>query len=267
MENIILLYNPRAGNALFRQMLDFFLATFMQKNLEVRIFRSNEPGDMAVYLENCSFEKTKAIFIAGGDGSVHEVVNTLLKCHCQIPLGVIPTGTDNDFAKELGMPKDVQQAIVQLSKMKTVRRDIGEVNGCYFVYECAGGSMANVGASVSTDMKNSMGKSAYYIHGVKQLSRTRRMQIILRDGETVQEEEVVYFHIRLQGNGKLVFRGIPIGIDTILMPSKKIIRREITSLLLETAEPIITNLDGDVGPETPIHVKVHPNAMRFIVGA
>jgi len=265
MENIILLYNPRAGNALFHHMLDFFFATFTKKNFEIRVFRSMEPGDLAVYLGQCSLQNTRAIFVAGGDGSVHEVVNALMPRHCQIPIGIIPAGTDNDFAGKLGLSKDVEQAILQLAEMKTAYRDIGEANGQYFVYECVGGSMADVGTGVSMDMKNSMGKSAYYLKGVRQLPKTRRFHVVLREKELVAEEDLVYFHIRLQGNGKLIFWGVPTGLSKMIFASKKMKRIELSSFILETDELLTTNLDGEVGPKAPIHVSVHPNALQFIV--
>ena len=78
------------------------LKKFQKKGYEVRIFRSSVKNDMGNYLKNKDLSNCKAIIVAGGDGSINDVVNAMFKNNINhIPLGVIPAGTANDFAVHL----------------------------------------------------------------------------------------------------------------------------------------------------------------------
>ena len=80
------------------------------------------------------------IIVAGGDGTVHHVVNALASVPSTI--GILPSGTGNDFARALGLPLDVVAAAARLAQGRTRRVDLAEVNGRVFCTVGGTGLMA-----------------------------------------------------------------------------------------------------------------------------
>jgi diacylglycerol kinase family enzyme len=73
----------------------------------------------------------EVVIAAGGDGTISSVAGELV--HKNIPLGVLPLGTLNHFAKDLNIPLDLRKAIEVISRKKTQKIDVAEVNGVYFI--------------------------------------------------------------------------------------------------------------------------------------
>ena len=112
------------------------------------------------------------IFVAGGDGTLNEVLNGVARVEGGLDLvtiGLIPLGTGNDFANALGLPEDVEAAIQMLLDGDPVAVDIGRLNDRYFVNVSAGGFIAEVSDAVNPQLKNLAGKLAYLIGGVQVL--------------------------------------------------------------------------------------------------
>lgn len=116
-------------------------------------------------------EGYEALFVAGGDGTLNAVLRGLLDSEgrAAIPLGVIPLGTGNDFAKALDLGEDPHAAVEALIKLRDVAVDIGMLNGRPFVNTSAGGFVADVSESVTEGLKDTTGKLAYVIGGVRAL--------------------------------------------------------------------------------------------------
>lgn len=131
-KDILLLYNPKAGDTFFRFELERFLNVFGNMGCTVRIFRSQVVGDMAACIQRTNMEELGLIITAGGDGTINEVLQALMKSPIRVPLGVIPAGTSNDVAHYLGMPEDYSQCIDVLLRMHMETMNVGEVNGTFF---------------------------------------------------------------------------------------------------------------------------------------
>jgi diacylglycerol kinase (ATP) len=79
-------------------------------------------------------EQGRSLIIAGGDGSINEIVNGLLTSGQRVPLGIIAAGSGNDFAwNTLQLPRDPLQAIERAFHGTPVEVDVGQVNGRYFL--------------------------------------------------------------------------------------------------------------------------------------
>jgi YegS/Rv2252/BmrU family lipid kinase len=88
-------------------------------------------GDCIPKIKQAVEENYDVIAAAGGDGTISSVAAELVNKN--IPLGVIPFGTLNHFAKDLNIPLTIKEAIENILKMKTARIDVGAVNGKYFI--------------------------------------------------------------------------------------------------------------------------------------
>ncbi|MEY4941130.1 MAG: hypothetical protein RIQ93_2865 [Verrucomicrobiota bacterium] len=96
--------------------------------------------DLAVVLREAVAERPRALLVGGGDGTVSAAAGHL--AHTGIPLGVLPLGTLNHFAKDLGAPDQWREAVVRLANAPIRAVDVGEVNGRVFINNCSIGSYA-----------------------------------------------------------------------------------------------------------------------------
>ena len=104
----------------------------------------------------------------GGDGTLNEVVNGL--DGRDVPLGVVPLGTANDFARQTGIPEDADHAMDVILRRKPVRIDTASMNGRRFLNVSTGGVGAEATAETPADFKASLGPLAYAITAVRKLA-------------------------------------------------------------------------------------------------
>lgn len=295
MQYIQLVYNPVAGQRIFHMNLDLFIEVFQKKGYEVHVHRTVNNQDFEKYLVQSDLKECAAVIVAGGDGSINRVINTMFKNNIDIPLGVIPAGTANDFAKHLGIPQDQQEAILMLANMNIGYVDVGKVNDDYFINVCCGGLFTNISQNIDLELKNTLGKLAYYIKGVQQLPNFKRFKFRIEHEKGVIED---YFYLFLLLNGssaggfaKLgqnadITDGVMdfVGIKAcqlsdisrlfykILMGEhlndKDIVFFQSSHLKIENLEDIEgfeeTDIDGEEGPEFPLDIHVLHKKLRVI---
>ena len=107
---------------------------------------------------------------SGGDGTLDEVVEGMMHRQKKLPLGYIPSGTVNDFARSLKIPRDMVKAARLAMSGKDFLSDVGTFNNSHFVYIAAFGIFTDVAYSTPQDMKNVLGNMAYLLEGVKRLA-------------------------------------------------------------------------------------------------
>ena len=129
------------------------------------------------------------IVCSGGDGTLDEVMTGLMQAKLHIPIGYIPTGSTNDFANSLGIPKEMLKAAERAVGQNRFPCDIGDFNSDTFVYIAAFGLFTEVSYKTSQQLKNIFGHVAYIMEGVKQLRDipSFRMQVEY-DGKVFQDE-------------------------------------------------------------------------------
>lgn len=102
--------------------------------------RIAEPGKLCATLEAALAQKLDAIFVGGGDGTISTAADCLVDR--EVALGVLPLGTLNHFARDLGVPVDWRAAVAALARSRPQPVDVGEVNGRVFVNNCSIGAYA-----------------------------------------------------------------------------------------------------------------------------
>ncbi|HAF70271.1 TPA: diacylglycerol kinase [Candidatus Acetothermia bacterium] len=98
--------------------------------LAYELVRTQGPGH-ASHLARTAVEEAGLIIAAGGDGTVNEVAQGLVGS--QVPLGVLPVGSGNDYARALGLPKDLTAAARHIAQASPKGVDVGWVGGRYFL--------------------------------------------------------------------------------------------------------------------------------------
>ncbi len=136
-EPISLFLNPTAGRGRAGRRMSRILKLFEEAGVSTNLCVGSAVGDLEnkVYEQVCA--GARKIVVAGGDGSVHEAVNGIMRADVRTGLGVIPSGTGNDFAKACSIPLDWEHATRLLAHRLATNNsprkiDIGRVNECYF---------------------------------------------------------------------------------------------------------------------------------------
>lgn len=295
MKYVQLFYNPMSGNRDFPNYLDAFIETFQEAGYEARLHRTSVDIDYKTFFLESDLTECEAIFVAGGDGSINKVVNSILDNHIDIPLGVIPAGTANDFASHLKMPTTYSSCFKVLAKMNRKKVDVGKVNDKYFINVCCGGLFASISQNIALEFKNTLGKLAYYFKGVQQLPKFKKIRFRITTEKEVIED---YFFLFLVLNGSsaggfnklgvgaqiddglLDFIGIKAcSINDMALLFGKILRGEhlqdknivffkgekIKIECLDESELVQdTDIDGERGPDFPLNIEVQRNALNVI---
>ena len=105
---------------------------------------SQKKGQIIELAEQAVHEKCSPIIVAGGDGSIGDAVNGLIRAAQStkgelVPLGIMPTGSANDLGFALGLPTDLKEAAKVIAAGKTRAMDLGKLNDHYFVNNSAAG--------------------------------------------------------------------------------------------------------------------------------
>jgi len=129
--------NPAAGRGRAGRRLSRILDVFAEAGIDMDLQTSRSVGDLEDQIRIAVSSGAERIIVAGGDGSIHEAVNGIMRAEGSAKLGIIPTGTGNDFAKACAIPLDWEQAsrllAARLTTDSTYRQiDIGRMNDRYF---------------------------------------------------------------------------------------------------------------------------------------
>ena len=168
MRKIKLIYNSGAGQSKFKYFLDIILEKFMENNCDVSVFRIDKKTNLYEYLKDSEKEDIYAIVVAGGDGTINRVVNVMLKNNINVPLGIIPAGTSNDFARHIKMPNNFSECIDKILAGNIQSVDVGKANDKYFINICSAGLFTNAPRNTDTKLKNVIGKLSYFVTAAKQ---------------------------------------------------------------------------------------------------
>lgn len=135
------------------------------------------------------------IIAAGGDGTLYEVINGMAEKENRPPLGILPLGTTNDFARALNIPRNWEGAVDVILRQHARPIDVGKVNQRYFINIAGGGSMTELTYEVPSKLKTLLGQMAYYMKGLEKLPRLRPIEVYIRTPEVELHEEVMLFLI------------------------------------------------------------------------
>jgi diacylglycerol kinase family enzyme len=245
--------------------------------------RADEPGELLV--EKALRAGVGLVVASGGDGTVTACVAGL--AGSGIPLGVLPAGTGNLLARNLGLPLSLDDALAVALTGTDRRLDVGIANGRPFVVMAGVGFDAEMLGGASDQLKKRVGWAAYILSAVRHF-RERPMTIAVRaDGATVQQRRASGVII---GNCGSLPGGIPLlpgaapddGLldvaflaatgwtGWLLLATGLLLRRRTRRLRNLTCRELLIDLDierpweadGEViGPTRQLRVGIQPGAL------
>lgn len=200
MKKCIVIYNPVSGKKDFENKLDYVESRFVEAGYEVEFICTQKPKHAINIAKEVCDKECDLLVIAGGDGTLHEVINGLqLK---EIPrIGYIPSGTSCDFAHTLNIPKDVGKAIDIILNGEPTRMDIVNSNKGRFIYVSAIGTYVDISYVTDSRLKKFLGPLAYFVTGIKEFFTIPMMKATIEhDGKTLKG----YYSLMLVVNSKRV---------------------------------------------------------------
>ena len=286
----MLFYNPVSGHAAFKNKLDWIVEAFQRRGILVVFYRTRREGNEA-FIPFVREVNPDGLLVAGGDGTVHEIVNLMMKGNLDLPLGIIGSGTSNDFATYLGVNTDLEAYLDTIASGRTRRVDLGLMDGTYFINVASGGAMACIAHEVNARIKNSLGKMAYYLKGIGELPKFRYFPLkIEADGAHYELETFLFVIINspVVGSMKNVANGVAVddgkldllsigkcsipklmSITSDLIAGKPVSEREdvlhvrAKHFRIESGISVESDIDGECGPMLPLTIETVPRAVAI----
>jgi diacylglycerol kinase (ATP) len=249
-----------------------------------------ESGDGIRFARDGAERGVDAVIAVGGDGTINEVLNGL--DGSDVPLGIIPLGTANDFARQAGIPDDLDHAMDVVLRREPRTIDTAELNGRRFLNVSSGGVAAETTAETPAEAKEQLGPLAYAITGMRKLAELQaRRAHITAPGVDLQAEFLLFAvgNARKTGGGTvitpraLVTDGL---LDLCLIEAMP--RAEFAKLLLRIKKgehldgdhvrylqvpsvtiaadgPVTVNVDGESTEATTLSYRVRPKDLHIHV--
>ena len=296
----LLIYNPAAGpRGELRRDLERVVGYLGERGWNVTIRPTRKPGDATELAQAAVAARCKAVLVAGGDGTIHEVVNGLVGS--DTAMGVLPVGTGNVWAKEIRLPT---LTLAQRDRLLSAARmlldgevrwmDVGRAGKRYFLIYASVGIDSSVAAKLEprTRASKQLGVLAYLAAGVRVARNFGGVpSTIVIDGRTIRAKIIFVVVSNIQLYGGLVKMTPEARLDDGLLDirvfkgmgpawvfrhvagvfTNRHLRDPMVShyqgrrVTVYTTEPFPIQLDGEPVETTPLSVEVVPKALRVLV--
>ena len=257
-------------------------------HVDVRV--TFERGDAEWLARAGAKDGADVVVAVGGDGTLNEVINGL--DGYDTPLGVVPLGTANDFARQAGIPADADHAMDVILLRKPVRIDTASLNGRRFLNVSTGGIGAEATAETPAEVKQVIGHLAYAISGLRKLADFAPNHGVFRGGGYRLECDFLMFAVgsaRSTGGGTLVTPHASTTDGLLdLCVVERMGRREfartvmrlrrgehvgeegvhyvrVPELAIQGARPISVNVDGEVSDAIQLYYRARPKDLNVYV--
>lgn len=294
MKKVKIIYNPSSGRQTIERRLDRLCKMLLDDGYTINKFITQKKDDAKMETIKTCNEDWDLIIVSGGDGTVNEVATGIANSSRKIPVAILSSGTVNDFANYMKIPQNIIGFYDMIKREKTIDVDLGRVNDDYFVNVAAGGLLSNVGFQVPAETKMVLGRLAYYIEGLKEitLQNFEPIKLNIQSDEYTQNTEVLLFIISnsssIGGFKKLapkadVLDGL---LDVILIKKSgvqdlasiffsifsgehinhpNVIYFKSKNIKLSTEQNISIDIDGEYGGKLPATFEIVSKAFKIMV--
>ena len=175
---IWILANPLAGQGRARRFAERSALRLQRERIPVELHYTNQKGHGYKLAQQAVAQCVETVAVCGGDGTLSEVIPALL--NTSTALGILPFGTANDFARGLGVPRTLNEAIRVLVQGYVTYIDVGRCGDRYFSTVAAYGFDAEVSAAMEAGHAPLGGTAGYVLQALRHLQHYTPPQTILR---------------------------------------------------------------------------------------
>lgn len=290
MDKVKFIYNPYSGENLIISEIDTVISIHQKYGYVIEPFRISKEFDLKQAFEDID-DTFKYILVAGGDGTVDSVVNNMKQLGIELPIGILPVGTANDFSKFIGMPSNIEIACEQIINSEPMELDIGKVNDRYFINVASAGLFTDVSQKTDINLKNTIGKLAYYVKGIEQIPNFRKLKIKVTSPQVKFDGDmylILVFNGQTAGNFHLAYKAdLTDGLLDVIIIKASMIKDMIAlfikmlksqhledvkgityfktnKLQIECYENIVTDMDGERGPNFPVSIECVKGGLKVL---
>lgn len=275
-KKLYFIYNPHAGKENIKGKLYGIIQALADADYEITIYPTKAAQDAVAQIEELP-KDYDLVVCSGGDGTLDEVVTGMMRREQKLPIGYIPAGSCNDFARSLKIPGNMQQAAEIAVQGVDYSVDVGSLNERNFIYVAAFGIFTDVSYSTKQEVKNALGHMAYILEGMKRLTNVKSYYLKVTSDEQSFEGDFLFGMITnsksvggfksIVGKNVIFDDGIfevtfiqrprnPMELQEILaalmieqIDTKYMYSFRSSRIVVESEEPVPWTLDGEFGGE------------------
>lgn len=276
-KKVLVLINPNSGKKNSKESVLDALNVFSANNYQMEIYLSQKPMDVTRYIEE-NGERFDVVAVFGGDGTLNEATNGLMKLKHKPVISYFPTGTMNDFGTNFGLTNDMKQCANIACAGHIESFDVGKMNSRYFNYVAGFGAFCNVSYETKQELKKQIGNLAYIIKAIHEIPNLHPYHVKMNlDGKILEKD--LMFGLIINGNRVAGFEMVeqadntfkdglfdiilvehtpnplelynyPLGVLHPELNMKYVERYQAKSIIIESQEKLAWTLDGEEGEET-----------------
>ncbi len=294
MEAAILI-NPGAGQGQGKDAAEKLAARLRSRYDHIYMPVMDEQNDPVSLAVEMAEKRVDALFVIGGDGTLNAVVEAFANLEYRPTIGLLPGGTNNTFARLLGSPADLSEAVDTLPFDRRANLDIGKIGDRYFAYYLAFGKLIDASMDTKSSEKELLGSLAYVKNIVANLPDDKTFGLRVRCDDNVWEGDASHVYvINSTTYGSLTFSTVRNELnngranvfilqdDSLLAKlttaadmvvgqveqNPNIITMRGRHVEIEPLDPtmrIQTDLDGQEGPDLPVTIEMLKEHQSFFV--
>ncbi|WP_161843152.1 diacylglycerol/lipid kinase family protein [Candidatus Enterococcus huntleyi] len=180
MKKLMVLYNDTSGNNQGEETANKFKAYAEEQNLNVVLQPSNPDIDPEEIRKNATDNQVDSLIIIGGDGTIHHVIQNFKDTIGDYTIGIIPSGTINNFAKVLNIPVQEQKAFETIVENHVTPVDYGTVNEDVIISTLTVGLLADTAANISQQEKQKYGPLAFMKQFFRLLAKKKKYHLTIK---------------------------------------------------------------------------------------
>lgn len=276
-KKVLVLINPNSGKKNSKESVLDALNVFSANNYQMEIYLSQKPMDVTRYIEE-NGERFDVVAVFGGDGTLNEATNGLMKLKHKPVISYFPAGTMNDFGTNFGLTNDMKQCATVACVGNIESFDVGKMNSRYFNYVAGFGAFCNVSYETKQELKKQIGNLAYIIKAIHEIPNLHPYHVKMNlDGKIFEKD--LMFGLIINGNRVAGFEMVeqadntfkdglfdiilvehtpnplelynyPLGVLHPELNMKYVERYQAKSIIIESQEKLAWTLDGEEGEET-----------------
>ena len=266
---LLLLINARSGLKNSKADLIKVIDIFCAHGYDVSAYVTQKQNDAYEYLMK-NRVRYDVVCVFGGDGTMNEVTNALMRREHKPLLGYFPSGTMNDFGSNFDLGNDFVKIAERICEGNVREFDVGKFNDRYFNYVAAFGAMCDVPFTTNRDAKEMLGNIAYIMEGIMKLPEVKMNKIRYTINNRTYKKDVLFgliysgnrvagmeledkkrsriddglFNVLIVDYVPTVFNA-PDLLSTLLQQDKFIHRYRTKAITLEFEDDVVWTLDGE----------------------
>ncbi|TGB01848.1 YegS/Rv2252/BmrU family lipid kinase [Halobacillus salinus] len=292
-EKGLFIFNGNAGNKEMEPQLSQVLPVIAQAVKQLTSIQTESIDELKDVCQQYGSE-VDVMIILGGDGTVHECINSLAELEKRPVIGILPGGTCNDFSRMMDMPQNLQQAARALVEGEEQPVDVGRTERNYFLNFWGIGLVTQTSFNIDEGQKARFGVLSYFISALKTMNQADPFEFKIDvDGEKVEGEAVmvVVMNGRFIGTRPLPVPAIDVSdgkFDVLIIKNSNLTlfkelmtmgqpgtdesrfqelhHRQGKKIKIEIDSVQEVDMDGEIKGSTPAHIEVLPEHFTFLNG-